>query len=59
MERAPEVAVLESEPKEEYEEPLLIMHEPLLDITGVKSGEKVVTKPGDEKLTDKNGNETM
>jgi hypothetical protein len=27
--------------KEPYHEPLLLKHEPLLDITGTKSGEKI------------------
>jgi hypothetical protein len=40
MEKKTQATPAETRVKEPYHEPLLLKHEPLLDITGTKSGEK-------------------
>jgi len=53
MERSTEVKVTEKRGGEPYNEPLLIKHEPLRNITGQKYGEKTgAEKVAFEKLAD-------
>jgi hypothetical protein len=42
MEKEVRTAPAKGRGKEPYREPLLLKHEPLLDVTGTKSGEKVL-----------------
>ena len=47
MEQKAEIKKTETFRSEPYQEPLLIKHEPLLDITGVKYGEKKLAETPD------------